>query len=280
MKRIFCLLLPILFTLYVWAQKTADDVVIKLNGQELTGKVTEINDNDIKFIYKGETLTYTIKKSDILKIKFASGREEVITRVQTAESNKEPASAQTASDPAARKNKLAILPFRFIADRQSADEEMSYKVQDEAFSLLSNHAGTLELQATATTNALLLKAGINQSTYRAFTPAEICNVLGVEYIIQGTITQNKTTATTTQSNSGSIDTKNNTGKSGNDRKTTVSSSSSSTTYQNYKTSVTLIIFTDKGSSIYSDDHTAFWSTPDAYKNAVKYLLKRTPVYKK
>lgn len=280
MKRIFYLVLVLMLNLYAAAQKSSDDVVIKLNGEELTGKVTEINDTDIKFIYKGETLTYTIKKSDILKIKFASGREEIITKVQSEPAGGQSVSSAPASNPADRKNKLAILPFRFITDRQSADEEMSYKVQDEAFSLLNSHSGTLELQATSTTNALLLKAGITQSNFRAFTPAEVCTVLGVEYIIQGTITQNKGTATTTQSNNGSINTQNNTGKSGNDRKTTVSSSSSSSTYQNYKTSVNLAIFKDNGTSVYSDDHTAFWSTADAYKNAIKYLLKRTPVYKK
>lgn len=280
MKRIFYLGLVLMLNLYAAAQKSSDDVVIKLNGEELTGKVTEINDTDIKFIYKGETLTYTIKKSDILKIKFASGREEIITKVQSEPAGGQSVSSAPASNPADRKNKLAILPFRFITDRQSADEEMSYKVQDEAFSLLNSHSGTLELQATSTTNALLLKAGITQSNFRAFTPAEVCTVLGVEYIIQGTITQNKGTATTTQSNNGSINTQNNTGKSGNDRKTTVSSSSSSSTYQNYKTSVNLAIFKDNGTSVYSDDHTAFWSTADAYKNAIKYLLKRTPVYKK
>ncbi|HAO46507.1 MAG TPA: hypothetical protein PLZ45_12670 [Ferruginibacter sp.] len=280
MKRIFYLGLVLMLNLYAAAQKSSDDVVIKLNGEELTGKVTEINDTDIKFIYKGETLTYTIKKSDILKIKFASGREEIITKVQSEPAGGQSVSSAPASNPADRKNKLAILPFRFITDRQSADEEMSYKVQDEAFSLLNSHSGTLELQATSTTNALLLKAGITQSNFRAFTPAEVCTVLGVEYIVQGTITQNKGTATTTQSNNGSINTQNNTGKSGNDRKTTVSSSSSSSTYQNYKTSVNLAIFKDNGTSVYSDDHTAFWSTADAYKNAIKYLLKRTPVYKK
>ncbi len=280
MKRIFYLVLVLMLNLYAAAQKSSDDVVIKLNGEELTGKVTEINDTDIKFIYKGETLTYTIKKSDILKIKFASGREEIITKVQSEPAGGQSVSSAPASNPADRKNKLAILPFRFITDRQSADEEMSYKVQDEAFSLLNSHSGTLELQATSTTNALLLKAGITQSNFRAFTPAEVCTVLGVEYIVQGTITQNKGTATTTQSNNGSINTQNNTGKSGNDRKTTVSSSSSSSTYQNYKTSVNLAIFKDNGTSVYSDDHTAFWSTADAYKNAIKYLLKRTPVYKK
>ncbi|MBL7695062.1 MAG: hypothetical protein JNK91_09470 [Ferruginibacter sp.] len=277
MKKIICLTMVLLLSLYTIAQKSADDVVIKLNGEEMVGKVTEINDDNIRFIHKGETLTYTVKKSDIFKIKFASGREEIITKLQQPEQNTGSAPVTSEAD---RRNKIAILPFRFIADRQSADEEMSYKVQDEAFSLLSNHAGTLELQATATTNALLLKAGINQSTFRSFTPTEICNILGVEYIIQGTITQNRTTATTTQSNSGTVNTKNNTGKTGNDRKTTVSSSSSSSTYQNYKTSVTLGIFNDKGSSIYSDDHTAFWSSADAYKNAIKYLLKRTPIYKK
>ena len=45
------------------------------------GKVTEINDTEVKFIYTGESLVYTIKKSDILKKSLTqSGRVEVINK--------------------------------------------------------------------------------------------------------------------------------------------------------------------------------------------------------
>jgi len=279
MKRLTCLAIALVFGLTAMAQQAAHDIVIKLNGEEMTGKVTEMSDDHIKFVYKGETLSYTVPKSEILKIKFASGREQIITKVENNAPANAPASTSK-STAEERKNKLAILPFHFIADREAADEEVSYKVQEEAFSLLSSHAGELQLQATSTTNALLLKVGINQSNFRAFTPMEICDLLGVEYIIQGTITLMSGTVTSSQSSSGTVNTKNNTGKTGTNRNTTVSGSSYSSTHKDYKTSVNLTVFNDKGSSIFSNDHTAMWNTPDAYKITINYLLKRTPVYKK
>lgn len=48
----------------IFAQQPAkNDVILKLNGEELAGKVLKINDGDIDFSYAGETLVYNIKKS-------------------------------------------------------------------------------------------------------------------------------------------------------------------------------------------------------------------------
>jgi hypothetical protein len=60
MKQILICCLVIMGTLRVFAQQTAkNDVILKLNGEELNGKVLKINDNDIEFAYAGETLSYT-----------------------------------------------------------------------------------------------------------------------------------------------------------------------------------------------------------------------------
>ena len=50
--------------------------------------------------------------------------------------------------------------------------------------------------------------------------------------------------------------------------------------KNYETSITMNIYTDKNTNIFSKDHTSFWSTNDAYKITLQYLLKHTPVYKR
>jgi preprotein translocase subunit YajC len=68
--KLFLFIFSLCFSLASTAQ---NDVVLKLNGEEMSGKVTEINDDNIRFIYKGETETYTIKKADIMKITFANG---------------------------------------------------------------------------------------------------------------------------------------------------------------------------------------------------------------
>jgi len=56
------------------------DIVQKTNGEEMKGKVTRITDTDISFVYAGETLEYSIKKSDIQKVTYASARTEVLAK--------------------------------------------------------------------------------------------------------------------------------------------------------------------------------------------------------
>lgn len=261
--------------------QSGNDVILKTNGDEMAGKVTEINDDHVKFVYKGETIVYTVKKSEILKITFASGRvEKYNTGGQTPEKEAAPEKPGYSASTESHANKMAVLPFRFIADKQSADEEMGYLVQEEAFSYIMKHSAGYQIQDPATTNALLLKAGVNQSTARAFTPVDLCNILGVEMVVVGTINQDRGPATTYSSGSASRKTDYNTGKNNNTTKSSGYASSSSSTVQNFKTSVTLSVFSDKGTSLFSQEHTAFWNTSDAYKNAIQYLVKRTPFYKK
>lgn len=277
MRKTFTLVLFLFGFLGAFAQ-TGDDIIYKLNGDEMTGKITEISDDQVKFIYKGETAVYVIKKSEIQKIRFASGRVEVIN----APGGQQPASAAPAppAGSSSRKGKIAVLPFRFLADNQSVDEEVGYLVQSEAFSYMQKHSAGYQLQDPNTTNALLLKAGVTLANVRGYTPADLCNILDVEIIVQGAINQTRGAATTYSSGSTSRNTQYNTGKNNNKTKTTTYGSGSSSTYQNYKTSVTLGLFTETGTALFSQEHTAFWNTADAYKNAIQYLLKRTPVYSK
>lgn len=289
MKKIIGALVCFFFSVFAMAQtNTNSDVVLKLNGDEMIGKVTEIGDAEIKFVYKGETLVYTIKKTDILKITYASGRIEFINKpalpsesvnVNTAVSAGAPKPV-AASNIGAHHNKVAILPFSYLIDKQDAGEQMTYAVQNEAFSFLSKHAGMLELQSTNTTNALLLKAGVNSGNIRGFTMGEICDILGVEFVLQGAIRQDKTSASNISSGSSTV-------KLNNNNKNVIgaingrsSYSGYSTSIQNYSTSVTMSVFNDKGENIFSQDHQSFWSSDNAYKITLQYLLKRTPLYKK
>lgn len=259
-----------------------NDVVLKINGDELTGKVQEIGDSEIKFMYAGETLVYAIKKADISKITFSSGRIETFNAPKPANAKSDSVSL------AAHHNKLAILPFSYLVNKQDAGQEMTYKVQSETYAVLNVHSGYIEVQAPATTNALLLKAGITGQNVRSFTMGEICNILGVEYVVQGTITQDLTSVSNSggsytnvksekSSTTRSIGTVN---RSGTDYNGSVSSSSNSVSTQNYSTNVMMNIYTDKGETIFSQNHQSFWSTDDAYKVTLNYLLKRTPIYQK
>lgn len=278
----------------LWAQKKADyDIILKTSGDELVGTVKVVADNDLKFCYKGEAVVYSIKKTEIIKVTFASGRIEFFNRPAANPSSSDPAAPAPAAPSPARAalpaqpatledhhNKVAILPFKFLIDRQSGGADMGEKAQQEAFATLSQHAAGLELQDVLTTNALLAKNGVNDQTIKQYTPIDLCNLLGVEYVVMATVSVNKGTATATTNNYGNTNIDRNRGKSGNDTKIFSFGSSSSYINQSYKTYVTLNVYNDKGSSLFSDSHEAFLTGEEAYRNAVKFLLKRSPIYRK
>jgi hypothetical protein len=170
------------------------------------------------------------------------------------------------------------MPFVYLIDKRAADEEVRIKVQQECYTILRNHSAGLTIQDPMTTNALLIKAGITSENFRGYTPVEICNILGVEYVVMGRVNQDKAAVTNSQySNSKATSGTNN--KSGNNfwNRSTSGSSTSTTSYQ---TSMTMNIYTDKGENIFSQDHRAFFDSNDAYKLTLNYLLKRTPIYRK
>lgn len=187
-----------------------------------------------------------------------------------------------AQDPS-HKGKLAIVPFHFVIDQMAGSEEISYQVQEDAYSILSKHSGSLNIQDPETTNALLTKAGITLEGMRGFTYDEICNALGVEYVVSGTVKQTKSQVVTnsTNENTKQVDpTYNRRG-----RQTSTGGYQTTTTQtqavnDNYTTNVTMVIHNDQGGSVFNQNHTSTWSGPDAYKNTINFLWKKTNFYVK
>ncbi|SEJ38407.1 hypothetical protein SAMN05216327_109160 [Dyadobacter sp. SG02] len=278
MKQLFTLLILILLSVASQAQNGAkNDVVLQLNGDELTGKVTEITDDAIKFTYVGETLSYSIKKADILKITYGSGRVEVYNKPQLSSSSEKnqsgPAGNSALSD---HHNKIAILPFGFVREGQKAADEMSNVVQAYCFTFLSKHAGVLSVMDTRTTNAKLIKAGVTRENIEGFTMDDICNILGVEFVVDGTVVLTKVAQQTLANASYSDKSKGNR----NEQKSSGYSSANSYNFENYETTINLNVYNDKGNSMFSQSRKSFFKTQDAYQNALEYVLKRSPLYSK
>jgi hypothetical protein len=289
MTRIIALFFAVFSLLYSSAQSTKQDVIVKLNGEEMKGKILEVSDAGVKFTYTGETVVYVIKKSDIAKITFSSGRVETYNQAtQTAPPQPAQPSANThaaaprGGDP---HSKVAILPFTFLKDGQYVADELNEKAQDECFSYLNKHAGSLTIVDPQTTNTFLLKSGIKKEVLKEYTRDELCRLLSVEYVVEGTIMQNKATQTNTQSSSYQDKTKttDNNSKTNESNKNT-SGTSTSTTYsqQNFDNTVVLKIFNDKNQSLYNEQRKALFSSTsqDGYVSTLQYLLKRTPLYHK
>lgn len=288
MKHLFTFLLCSVMTLSAAAQRDTrssetqapkHDVILKVNGDEMVGTVKEIGDSAIKFSHEGESLVYSFKKEDIIKITYASGRIEVFNKPPLASERKarEATPSQNTTGPGIgdHHNKVAILPFAFLRDNQGAGNEIAYKVQQDAFELLSEHSGTLTVIDPRTTNALLMKAGITRENLMGYTMDEICNILNVEYLVEGTVAINKgvQTSSTYDQYKGTTNESRN--------KTRITGSSTTTGGQTYITVVTLNVFTDKNTAIFRDSHRALLASYDAsYSSPLKYLLKRCPLYRK
>lgn len=281
MKEFYLFFLATCLSLNLWGQgnNTAkQDVITKINGTEMKGKISRITDDEIYFRYAGETLEYAIKKSDVQKIIHSSGRVELVNEAQLSPSEirKKDEISMSASS-VDHHNKIAILPFSYLMDNQPAAGELSYKAQQDCYSFLLKHSAGYTILDPRTTNALLTKAGATGDKLAGFTMKEICDIVGVEYIIDGTVTQNKGYQTSYSGDNSSTTVKRD------DNKKRYSSYSSTSSYaaQQYDVSVSLQIYMDNNASIYNQSHKAFLSNTDgSYSGPLEYLLKRCPLYRK
>ncbi|EAQ41474.2 hypothetical protein [Polaribacter sp. MED152] len=276
------LLLALVCFLFTNIALAQSDIILKTTGEEMKGKVLKMGESTIQFVYENETIEYTVKKSDIVKITFSSGRVEFFNKLNTKSNN------YNLED---HHNKVAILPFGYLKDQQTSNATMQKKIQQETFSIFKRKSASLKFQDPNTTNALLAKAGINNNNIAGYTMGEIANILGVEYLVQGMVSIEKTTVTS-YSNTNTTTKRNGNnslrvdrhghiiGDIWNSNKRKTNSSTFGTTQQNYATNITMNIYNDKGENIFTKDHQSFWQTPNAYKITLGFLAKRTPIYKR
>ena len=282
MKKSYLFLVMVLLSVNLFAQSGAKpkiDVVTKANGEEMKGKVTRVTDTDISFIYSGETAEYVLKKSDLQKITYASGRVEVLGQAALPAQERQKETVTMAASPSDHHNKIAILPFTFLMDNQPGADAVGCKAQEDTYGFLSQHAAGYTILDPRTTNALLSKAGVTKDKMMNFTMKEICDILAVEYVIDGSVTQNK--GYQTSSTYGSANTKVKANPDQPIKGISSSGSSYSNSAQRYDVAVSLHIYMDNNASIYNQSHKAFLSSTDAsYNSPLEYLLKRCPLYRK
>jgi hypothetical protein len=189
-------------------------------------------------------------------------------------------STATAS-PASTRNKVAVMPINYIGeDNDARAEEMRFHLQEIAINCLSESAAELKFMDATEVNARLFKNGINIDNIRQYTPKELAGILNVEYIIMGSVLQDRGNVVTVS-------------RTNNSRRQNVehwgkwmevnrrnSSSTASVTRQNIETHVSVSIYNETGEKIYTKSRQSILSDADAYKAAIKYLLKRTPLYRR
>lgn len=269
MKKTVFLTVLMLLSVMTFAQEGDFDKVVKVNGEEMIGNVVSIDDTSIQFIYKGESLKYTVAKSEINKIQFSSGRVQFFTEAPAPASAGSDVSSSNLQD---HHNLVAVLPFDYMNSGGSRDDKMGLKVQSDCYTYLLKKARLFQLQDPRTTNAILAKNNLTPDNLIGLTPQEMAHLLEVEYVVYGTVVITQTSVTSTSSNSYNS-------KSNGNRYSSSNFGSSSST-ANFNTNVDLKIYNDQGQNVYADTHDSFWPSENAYEVTLNYLIKRTPLYSK
>ena len=282
MKKTYLILLFAILSLTGYGQASTSskiDILLKTNGEELRGRLVRITDQEVSFVYLGETAEYIIKKSDVAKITHASGRVETFATPLPPDQDRQKEQVSMTATPADHHNKIAVLPFSFIMDNQQGADAIGLKAQQDTYTLLAQHSAGYTIIDPRTTNAMLIQAGATRDKIMGFTMKNLCDLLGVEYIIDGSVSQAKGYQTSYTGTSGNTKVK----RDDDEKVKGVSSSSSSysNAAQRYDVSVSLNIYMDNNASIYNQTHKAFLSNTDgSYSGPLEYLLKRCPLYRK
>ena len=248
------------------------DKIIFLNGNSKEGKITAFVNDKVQFVHLGETLNYEFNKKEIEKIEYASGRTEVITE------KKEQVMITHTEDA---RNKVAVLPLGYIAEgSDSKMDNMPFLLQEMTIEYLSKSAGELKFKSPGETNATLSKAGIIESNIRDYTPKEIADILNVEYVIMGTVMQDKGSIVTVDHSHTERRRKTERDWDGYRTRQRTEGHVTSVSNQQIENQVSLSIYNEAGESIYTKSRHSLISTIDGYKNTLRYLLKRTPLYER
>lgn len=257
----------------------AQDKITLTSGEVKEGKITGISETVVKLRYPGEDFDYELDKKSVSKIQFASGRVENFATNSSVGSNIQ-GSGLPKGGPDSH-NKIAVLPFTFITNEPGmSPESMGNLTQNSTANFVKKEYGELTLQDPMVTNSILGKNNVNRENIANFSPSEIAQMLGVEFLIYGTVNIINKGSSTVSSGVGTYKEKesNNYQNNSDNRKTTgvAVSTGSSTTQVNFDTTVDFRLFNDRGDNIYSESRHAFGTSIDAYKGSIEYMARRTP----
>lgn len=267
----FILFALLVFSSFITSAQEKFDNIIFTNGVEYTGKVTSVAGDSISFVHKNESLVYRFAKSKVFRIEFGSGRTELFTTIEN-ENGKDkvvqPVVMPVQNEAAiAKKKSIAILPFRYMS--RGFNPEMPYTIQREYYRQAINNGSSYIYQDPSITNGVLLRKGIDPQQLRGYSADELCNILGVSYLVMGQVSVVTTGYTSTST--------------GSSKPTTVFgkpvtvNTTTTSTKENFNTTVTLNIYNTTGGLMYNRTKQSVWNTPDAYKITIDYLLKRSPL---
>ncbi|MGO3182475.1 MAG: hypothetical protein ACTIJ9_06545 [Aequorivita sp.] len=251
------------------------DLIFKTDGNEMMGKVVEMDSTEIKFILNNETEEHTIPRDEIVKITLASGETEFMDSAHSSTESTTNSNKQLSKNL----NTVAILPFAYFKDRVEGSKNMAYKVQAKVYSIYNKQKTNFQFQDPKVTNALLSKSGVKSVDGHAMD--EICEILNVEYVVQGTVAieqagQSSNSNTTKKRKFETESSK----KAGLITDSKETGSANTRASANYSTFITMKIYNDIGENTFNQERSSNNSNANSYTSMLKSLAKKTPIYSK
>ncbi len=277
MKSLLYTLLMLLLSTTVFAQTGKIDKIYLNNGSVLEVNVKKVGADIVEYTYPGEAAENEEKTTNIRTIVFASGRVQQFNTTDNQET-KTIAKATAIEYKEIKPNTIAILPVAFY-DKATGNlwEDQSKLAQSRIYDFFEDDVAKiapLSMQDTRNTNAFLRKAGIDYTQLDETSIDDLEKIVGTEYLIISKVTcETKSQSTLNESTYGG------TKKEGNKQTGAVYTSSTVNENKSYFYVVVLEIY--KGSEkIYNETRKPMLNMEDSWKDAMEYMLKRTPIYKK
>jgi hypothetical protein len=272
-------ILSLFISISAFAQTSKTDKVYLNNGTVLDVNVKKVTTDNIEYTFPNETAGNEEQTKNIRTIVFASGR---VQQFNTGSESSSPSAASPASAATEYKpiepNTLAILPVAFF-DKNSGKlyEDHSKLAQSRIYDFFEDDLSKiapLKMQDTRATNAALRKANIEYANLDETPIEDLEKILGSEYVVFSKVTSEvKTKSTLNETTYGGKE------KKGNKETGAVHTTSSTDEEKSYYYVVVLEIY--KGNQkIYNETRKPFLNMEDSWKDAMEYMLKRAPIYKR
>lgn len=255
------------------------DRIIRKDFVVIDCTITKMTDNFVEYSLPNETLVTELDLSKVGRIEFASGRVQTFDAAPQGEQAEVVMENMGASPKMERKqNTIAVLPVPYVnSETMASSEEVAKFAQNDIYSKLidkSSNIFPLTVQDLRTTNSLLRKAGIDYKNIDEIPIEELEDILGVDNIVAAkvsyTLTENRESSTYKSGET----------RYGNDKTKNQNYSSTTDNVEKiYKYHVYFDMYRN-GTKIYTQTRQPFFSMEDSWKDAVQYLLKRSPIYTK
>ena len=287
MKNYYTLLLLLWlpFSTLIAQSNNKFDKIITKDYEILEVNIKKISENYIEFCYPNEETINNLELKNIAKIIYKSGRiQEIKTPQKTDSTNNSSSLSKVESEKDIQKqelpktpikqNTIAVLPVPFFnIESMISVSEAAKTAQNDIYNQLIQSASNLaplSIQDIRTTNSLLKKAGLDYANIDEVEIQVLQDILGVDNIIACKVNFEIKKSNVEISNMRIDESKNNT----NMGSSTVVTENKEYTYKVY------FDMYKNNDKIYTKVRVPFFDDIDSWKDAVFYLLKRSPIYVK